>query len=321
MREYSKVSAQFWTGKTGRSLRGDMQTQIVALYLMTSPHSNMIGVFNCPVIYISHETGSPLEGAYEGLKKLIEGGFCTYDEDSETVWIHEMAKFQIGDSLKASDNRVKDIHKQYENLPEGPIKQGFYAKYRDSYHLPESGECDSPFQAPSKPLPSQEQEQEQEQEQYQEQEQEQEGKPSAPPLGDPAENSLPAVIEPKPKTETELQAVCRATWAAYSLAYFDRYGTEPVRNAKVSSQVKQFAQRIPRSEAPEVASFYVRHSDAFYIRKGHDFGQLLADAEKVRMEWATNQQITGTKARQNERASAMWQAVAEIEAKQERAAA
>lgn len=72
-----------------------MQTQIVAMYLMTSPHSNMIGVFHCPILYIAHETGSPLEGATEGLKKLIEGGFCTYEEDSETIWVHQMANFQI----------------------------------------------------------------------------------------------------------------------------------------------------------------------------------------------------------------------------------
>lgn len=136
----------------------------------------------------------------------------------------------------------------------------------------------------------------------------------APPTGD-------AAAIQAPESETELQAACRETWKAYGLAYFDRYGTDPVINAKVRSQVRQFVQRIPRAEAPEVASFYVRHVDAFYVRKGHDFGQALADAEKLRMEWATNQQITGTKARQNERSGAMWQAVAEIEAGQERASA
>lgn len=151
MRDYSKVSASFWTGKTGKAMRGDMQTQIVAMYLMTSPHANMIGVFTCPPIYISHETGSPLEGAMEGLKKLSERGFCTYDEETETIWVHEMARFQIGDELKASDNRVKDIQKQYENLTDGLIKQGFYEKYKDAFHLPEQKPLASPLQAPPKP--------------------------------------------------------------------------------------------------------------------------------------------------------------------------
>lgn len=151
MRDYSKVSGTFWTGKTGRGLRGDMQTQLVALYLMTSPHANMIGVFHCPVIYIAHETGSPLEGAIKGLKKLCEGGFCAYDEDSETVWVHEMAKFQIGDDLKPNDNRVKDIQKQYESMPESRIKSGFLEKYGACYHIADSKPLRSPSEAPPKP--------------------------------------------------------------------------------------------------------------------------------------------------------------------------
>lgn len=151
MRDYSKVSGTFWTGKTGRGLRGDMQTQLVALYLMTSPHANMIGVFHCPVIYIAHETGSHLEGAIKGLKKLCEGGFCTYDEDSETVWVHEMAKFQIGDDLKPNDNRVKDIQKQYESMPESRIKSGFLEKYGACYHIADSKPLRSPSEAPPKP--------------------------------------------------------------------------------------------------------------------------------------------------------------------------
>lgn len=151
MRDYSKVSSGFWTGKTGRSLRGDMQTQIVAMYLMTSPHSNMIGVFHCPILYIAHETGSPLEGATEGLKKLIEGGFCTYEDDSETIWVHQMANFQIGEELKPTDNRVKDIRKQFENLPEGRIKTEFFKKYGKAFHLENTKPLASPSVAPSKP--------------------------------------------------------------------------------------------------------------------------------------------------------------------------
>ena len=151
MRDYSKVSGQFWTGKTGKSLRGDMQSQVVAMYLMTSPHSNMIGVFHCPPIYISHETGSTLEGAIKALHRLSEGGFCTYDDDSEMVWVHEMAKFQIGESLKPTDNRVKDIQKQYSNLAESRIKIEFFKKYGKAFCLTKNKPLESPFEAPPKP--------------------------------------------------------------------------------------------------------------------------------------------------------------------------
>lgn len=155
MRDYSKVSSSFWTGKTGKALRGNQQAQIVALYLMTCPHANMIGVFHCPIIYIAHETGSSIEGASEGLKALCEGAFCTYDEDSETVWVHEMARFQIGEKLSPNDKQVVGIKKQFDNLPEGHIKQGFHARYSIDFSLPDlpltPKPLASPLQAPSKP--------------------------------------------------------------------------------------------------------------------------------------------------------------------------
>lgn len=93
----------------------------------------------------------------------------------------------------------------------------------------------------------------------------------------------------------------RAVWRAYSAAYFDRYGTEPVQNVKVRSQVKQFVARIGEAEAPLVAAFYVGHPDAFYTKKLHAFGNALADAEKLRTEWATNRTVTTISARQSER--------------------
>jgi hypothetical protein len=152
MRDYSKVSGAFWTRGTGKSLRGDMETQIVALYLMTSPHANMIGVFNLPIGYIQIDTGLSFEGASKGLAKLIEGGFCSYDEVNEAVFVHEMANYQIGAALKATDNRVKDIQKQYENLPESHIKSKFYDKYSQAFCLKNISPSEAPYEAPTKPV-------------------------------------------------------------------------------------------------------------------------------------------------------------------------
>lgn len=87
------------------------------------------------------------------------------------------------------------------------------------------------------------------------------------------------------------------TFDAYSAAYEIRYHAPPVRNAKVNAQLAQLVQRLGAEEAPDVAAFYVRHNGAFYSQKGHPVGLLLADAEKLRMEWATNRPITATSAR------------------------
>lgn len=98
MRDYAKVSPRFWLGETGRELRkAGAEAQVVAFYLMTSPHANMLGLYYLPVLYLAHETGLGLEGASKGLKRAVEAGFCSYDHDAEMVWVHEMAAWQVGE--------------------------------------------------------------------------------------------------------------------------------------------------------------------------------------------------------------------------------
>lgn len=135
MRDYGKVSPQFWTGKTGKRLRGEAEAQLVALYLMTSPHANMIGVYHVPVLYLAHETGLPLEGARKGLQRCIEVGFCVYDDVSETVFVMEMAAHQVGATLKASDNRARHIAKLYQGIAESRVRQAFFERYGRPFDL------------------------------------------------------------------------------------------------------------------------------------------------------------------------------------------
>jgi hypothetical protein len=116
----------------------------------------------------------------------------------------------------------------------------------------------------------------------------------------------------KPKQEeTALQAVCKDTWAKYSHAYFTRYGTNPVRNEKVNSNVKGFVQRIGFEEAPLIASWYVNNNNRFYVGDMHGFGLLLKDAEKLRTEWATGRTMTSTRANQIDKTESNRSAVAE----------
>ncbi|MDW9773069.1 hypothetical protein GOA89_14765 [Sinorhizobium meliloti] len=171
MRDYGKVGPGFWTGVTGKRLRGDADAQIVALYLMTCPHANMIGIFHCPLLYISHDTGLPLEGASKGLQRLSEEGFCTLDTERDLIWVHEMARFQIADALKPKDNRIVNVAKELASLPKCQITRAFYEAYAERFLLVDRDELKdlrSPSQAPSKPLRSQKQEQEQEQEKKEE---------------------------------------------------------------------------------------------------------------------------------------------------------
>lgn len=160
MHEYRKVGPTFWTGDTGKKLRAaGPEALIVATYLMTCPHSNMLGLYYVAPLYIAHETGLGLEGAMKGLARACEAGFCHYDTPSEMVWVPEMAAYQIAEQLEAKDNRCKGIQRDYDALPENPFLTLFYERYAQAFNLsacrgkaPKKAKpLRSPSRAPSKP--------------------------------------------------------------------------------------------------------------------------------------------------------------------------
>jgi hypothetical protein len=165
MRNYGKISPRFWIGETGKKIRGDHESQVLALYLMSSPHSNMIGIYHCPVMYMAYETGMSHEGASKALKSLIEAGFCDYDEASETVFVVRMANYQIGESLKPGDKRVEGLKRDLEKIHPDRFRYRFLEIYGEAFSLADHSSKTSPLEGSSKGLRSQEQEQEQEQEQ------------------------------------------------------------------------------------------------------------------------------------------------------------
>lgn len=142
MRDYAKISPAFWTGQTGRKLRSlGPECQLLGLYLITTHHANMIGLYYLPLAYVHADTGISLEGACKGLARLTEAGFCLYDSESEWVFVVEMARFQVlkdGEPLAALDKRTVGIQKEYRNMPENPFLLHFFEKYASSFHLPVS---------------------------------------------------------------------------------------------------------------------------------------------------------------------------------------
>lgn len=158
MRDYSKVAPTFWTGETGRILREHgRDAQLVAIYLITCPSANMVGIFDLPIPLICHHLGMTREGALKALRRASEGGFVRLDSPSEGVFVPMMAFHQIGEKLSPSDNRHKALVKELAKLRKSVFIHDFYRIYEKPYHLPPL----SPLEAPSKPLRSQEQEQEQ----------------------------------------------------------------------------------------------------------------------------------------------------------------
>ena len=106
---------------------------------------------------------------------------------------------------------------------------------------------------------------------------------------------------PKPTNHT---AANRATWEAYRAAYLDRYGVEPLRNAKVNGQIAQFVRTVGAQDAPKLAAFYLAHNGGFFVQRRHDFGLLLQSVQQIRTDWLRGEQMTATAARQAEKTQA-----------------
>ncbi|MGT3245325.1 hypothetical protein ACVSUJ_23010 [Yersinia enterocolitica] len=115
------------------------------------------------------------------------------------------------------------------------------------------------------------------------------------PTQSPATGKITSQSKPE---ETPQREACRKTWEAYKNGYWERYGVDPVRNAKVSSQIKQFVGRVGMEAAPHVARFYLSVNNTFYVQKLHPVGCLLADAESLHTQWATGRTMTAARAKQ-----------------------
>lgn len=135
-----------------------------------------------------------------------------------------------------------------------------------------------------------------------------------------AKESFPPALQPGgeeeggavAEVETALQAACRATWSAYSLAYEQRYGVKPVRNAAVNANVKSLVKRLGHDEAPLVAAWYVGNvNEAFVVKNSHGVGVLVNQAESYRTQWARGQAVTGTAAQAADKTSANLDAIEE----------
>jgi len=153
MRDYAKVAPTFWTGETGKKIRMlGRDAQVVALYLITCPGSNWIGLYYLPLPTLCHEVGISREAALGILRKFAEIDFAYYDPDREQAWVPGTAKFQIAEQLKPTDKRILGIVKDLKAHSETTFGADFYRRYKKAFCLPEMKVLASPLDGPPKPV-------------------------------------------------------------------------------------------------------------------------------------------------------------------------
>jgi hypothetical protein len=134
MRKYGVTPTSFWFDK-GTNIRGNGNAMSMCWYLMTSPHSNMIGIYHLPMDYIKIDTRLTEEVIRETLHILREANFAFYDEGANTVWIPSYAAVQVAPTLKPGDTRVRAIKRELDKTDHFEFKKQFLERYGEIYHL------------------------------------------------------------------------------------------------------------------------------------------------------------------------------------------
>lgn len=145
---YAKLPRSFWTDPAVGRLVVD--AKVVLLYCLTAPHGNLIGLFHLPVIYIAEATGIPAERVRASLAGPLSA-FVEYDNETQEVLVRRSATDQIGDDLKATDNRVKAVQSVLAETHSGRLVD-LFRELHPSWQL--TALTGNPVQAPPKPLAS-----------------------------------------------------------------------------------------------------------------------------------------------------------------------
>lgn len=158
MRDYGKVHSSFWTSSTARGMSED--ARMLALYLLTSPHSNIVGVFRLPDGYASEDLQWDRERVSKGFAELFEKGFASRCESTKWVWVIKHLDWNPPEN----PNQRKSAKKIALTVPaECAWRADFIRVCGERIGI----ECDVPSnrsETLAEPFRNQEQEQEQEQE-------------------------------------------------------------------------------------------------------------------------------------------------------------
>ncbi|MGJ7552631.1 hypothetical protein ACSFBI_01430 [Variovorax sp. RB3P1] len=302
MRDYAVVPTKFWITPLAKSLRGNPAAQVVALYLLSGPHANMIGLYHLPVAYIAQDTGIPIEGASKALSSLSEAGYCTFDEQADVVFVHGMAPEQIGPGLALADKRTKAVLREWMAVQSDSLRREFHRRYAEAYHLPPMPGGDqldqeatkplaAPIEAPSMPLGSQDQEHGQEHDHRQESfssGQSPDGAISIGKVSKPAQNSIYS-----PEFEQ--------AWKEYPMrpghSKTEAYKCWKARLASgedVQAMVAGVRRYAAYCEAMRTESRFVKHAATFFGPDRHylsDYNWTPAAAAPMRGAWAAKAPI------------------------------
>jgi len=108
---YQKVESRIWHDEKFKVLSDD--AKILFLYFLTSPHSNLIGVYVLPKPYIMADLKWDQKRLNKPFTQLLEKGLFYYDESVELILITN----HIEHNPIENPNQAKSAEKILNSLP------------------------------------------------------------------------------------------------------------------------------------------------------------------------------------------------------------
>lgn len=170
MRDYGKVHSTFWTSEDIRDL--SEAGRMLALYLLTGPHTTLLGCFRLPDGYVCEDLKWSPETVSEGFAELKRNGFATRDESSKWLVMHMYLKWNPIEN----PNQGIAAGRLFEQVPSRaavkPMLAQAIREFGKHFPIKVLEQFETVQKGFTKPFANQEQEQEQIQEPEQKQEQE-----------------------------------------------------------------------------------------------------------------------------------------------------
>jgi hypothetical protein len=145
---YSKVFVKIWHSKDFRTL--SEEGKMLFLYLLTSPHRNMGGLYYLPLPYLCYDVGLDEERVSKAFEELADKDMALYDYDTQVVLIKKWFCYNPIEN----ENQAKGLNKQLAEIPKSRLFKPFencvkeYCKYIESILKG----LDIPFENPSETL-------------------------------------------------------------------------------------------------------------------------------------------------------------------------
>lgn len=116
---------------------------------MTSPASNLIGLYYETVPAICHALDFTPEMFRSAMSEVERSGFAFYDEADELVWVPNATDRQVGEAMGAGDKRRGPVLAELKQLPKGHrFVSEWFARYGEPFGM------SIPNERPSLPPPA-----------------------------------------------------------------------------------------------------------------------------------------------------------------------